>query len=405
MSGRPGSTGSSQLLFALIGLVCFALYSYLLVSLDPTNDLTIYRAAGRAVAGGGDPYSVGNTTEYRGLGAVDWRYLYPPLLATLLSLFEMHEDYVLRYLWWVWSAVTAFALVVTVRILRELKGDHRSKVVVGLALLIAAWPVTIDGIERGQINIWITALIGVWCLPLIRSPSLRSSSHYQTLLGGAGAAVALATQLKVTPLILALPYLKRGSEHFWRAFFMVSCVSIALSWWIGGSEVWVFYLQSLSAISLGSDGWVSPENLSISKLLVGMIPSLSRSEALVAQSLIMVSAVLAFCAARVKGYWSNQQFAFVLVVVLAHLSPIVWYHHFVWLLFPIIFAWRGSGIFLRSILLITGIGASLYRLVESGLVPSDGFSRQILLVEPVLWMAFCSVLVLGIGRSTRLSAE
>ncbi len=342
-----------------------------LVSSDASNDLTVYREAARSVGTGDNPYLGGRTTHYEGVGDVTWRYLYPPLLAVLLSIAGEFGE------WWLitcWSAVTTCSIVVVGWMVS--RQFHRRETATPLMIAaITLWPVTLDGIERGQINSWILAILFTWFA--------ATQSRNFTF---AGVMVALGVHLKLTPILLALPFLSRGTIKFWLSFFSTFFL-LGLGIALFDENLWRYYFESLSSLGGGSSGWISPENLSLSKLLVGVFPDLQQGRGIVMQYLVVGTLSLVL---MMRGYTNGTLLTPASLVRITLLfvaaSPLLWYHHMVWLLLPwSVLLSSGGTTFVRMLIISLSVIASSYRLIESALLPSNGWNANLILIEPLLW--------------------
>lgn len=360
-----------------------------LVTADASNDLTVYQEAARAVRNGENPYLGGRTTHYEGVGDVTWRYLYPPLLAVLLSCVEDLGE------WWLitcWSALTTCSLMVVGWMVSRLF-NRRETLAPLMIVAITLWPVTLDGVERGQINTWILAILFIW---------FAAIQNRNFVL--AGVVVAVGVHLKLTPLLLALPFLCPGTGKFWFSFF-VTLTSLAGVIALAGNNLWTFYLEKLSSLGSGSSGWISPENLSLSKLLVGVFSNIPQHIGVQIQY-VLVGMLSLFTVVRghVNGTLLTPPSLSRIVLLFILASPLLWYHHMVWVLLPLsILLTRGRNFVFHVVLLSLGVGVSSYRLVESLFIPSNGWSANLILVEPALWNTF--VLILWWAASPKVAVN
>jgi hypothetical protein len=67
-------------------------------------------------------------------------------------------------------------------------------------------------------------------------------------------------------------------------------------------------------------------------------------------------------------------------------SPIVWYHHAVWLIFPIVWCWRNRQHFSERVLLVAvTLSMTGYRYGELVLCSKVGWPPDILVIEPMVF--------------------
>jgi hypothetical protein len=356
---------ASALIFSFISFVS---------SLDPTTDLTIYFVAAEAIHNGGNPYSMTAETTYPGIGTVQWGYLYPPLLASVISPLVPLGYSAVHFSW---SVATTAAMLLTAGVLHKSRLPQASNLGLGWLLIgISFWPIAIDGFERGQIN---ALVLGVLALVLY---GLKGDRPRLVGLG-----IALAVQLKVLPIIFLVLLLGNGMSKARAAFlfgslFVSCCIAIC-----SGAAVWQQFLTSALATAAGGSAWISPENLAISHLLCLVFPSLDVSSALWLQRGVVALGVVSVAKSILGNERYDKEKIFCQLTVLMFLaSPIVWYHHAVWLIFPIVWCWRNRQRFSeRALLVATTLFMTGYRYGELVLCSQVGWSPDILVVEPMVF--------------------
>ncbi len=362
---------------AVVALLAAALtFSFIsfVSSLDPTTDLTIYFMAAEAVHKGKNPYSFAVETTYPGTGTVQWGYLYPPLLASIFSPLVPFGFSVVHLCW---ALVTTGAMLLTAWVLYAGRRAEGKGIGLGwLLIAISFWPIAIDGFERGQIN---AIVLGVLALILY---GLRCNRH-----GFVGLGIALAVQVKVMPIIFMVLLLDRTMKNARTAFLFGSLVVISgIAFWVG-VEIWQQFMTSALSTAAGGSAWISPENLAISHLLCLVFPALDISTALWLQRGVVALGVgsVARCILRNGGYDKEQIFCR-LTVLMFLASPIVWYHHAVWLIFPIVWCWRNRRHFSERFLLVSvTLCMTGYRYSELAICTHVGWSPDILIVEPLVF--------------------
>jgi hypothetical protein len=177
-------------LFAVYGLAGLALIAFLAPSTFPGADLAIYQRAGRDLLQHGDPYYSAPSFPYA------FQYRYPPLLAMLMPALGWPP------LWFgLMGAATLFTFVVGLRI-------------AGPAYLL---PVIVIGGAWGQVllngNVQPALMALLAVVPLRRR--------------GGAVALAVATMLKLHPVIGVLWYLARRDWVALR-WFALACAVLVL---------------------------------------------------------------------------------------------------------------------------------------------------------------------------------
>ncbi len=307
------------------------------------NDYAIYSLAAVAIRNGGNPYAEFLTIVYSDGLAVNWGYVYPPFIATLLSLFLVLGTAGAKI---VWAVLTTAGIFTTAFVLRRL-GMVASLGAGWIAIALTQWPVAIDGFEQGQVGAMVLGLLAIFLLAMhLQYPKV------------AGIALALAVHIKVTPILLAVLLIDRRYART-RMAFIVSLIAVAAGVaFFGGISTWLYFLSSAPKTASGGAQWLSPSNHAISKSIYMLCPALGMKTALWIQHAIVACG--AFMVARDRrrtGTGCLERDFCRLTVLMFIASPIVWFHHALWLLFAIVWCWNNNTSARSRTLIVVAVAA------------------------------------------------
>jgi len=186
-------TGIKRTLFTSIGLaaVIGGFYFAGRSGSDPEvyrNDFNVYYHASREVIAGHDPYK-NSLTEWT-------PYLYPPLLAELLTPLALLPLSVAAYIWFLMSAFSVIATgAMCARMLPETRGPQWL-VAAGAMVIVVRF--VLDNLNLGQVNAIVTALAVAHVLLYARGKKFWSAL-----------ALAIAVSIKLTPAILLVYHIAK----------------------------------------------------------------------------------------------------------------------------------------------------------------------------------------------------
>jgi hypothetical protein len=249
-------------------------------------------------------------------------YIYTPLVAVLCyALSVISEQYAIA----VWLALTFIALWLSADYIAELtKHDHVSKGLPGLAILL--FPPTIDGWFFGQVNPFVLFFMAAGHHFLVNSRNRT-----------AGTFLALASLIKISPVILIITLLKfRRWDALLYFFITILAVMLSCSLTPRGPHVWLDFLIALPEISSAGFLFKIPVNYSLSHLLLLLDLGFTQESAISLVYLCAVPALLylAFCPTIQSDDDISFHFGAVICVMLL-MSPILWPHHLLWFLIPL----------------------------------------------------------------------
>ncbi|KAD4059948.1 DUF2029 domain-containing protein [Arthrobacter yangruifuii] len=322
---NPASSTRTRILWLAVGLPV-ALILVVLGAQIHGLDFTVYREGARAFLGLGehrlyDPILV--QTDTRGLP-----FTYPPFAALLLTPFAVLPEAVGLVLL---TATSCLCLVLTAflvaRYLREnevlppklrtsLGGSAGVAVLATLLIgILGPWR---EGLGFGQINPMLMLLI---VADLLRPASSRFPR---------GILIGLSAGIKLTPLAFGLIFLVRKD---WRAILTMGltfAATIAVGWLASPEQSRTFWLDSLFDSTRVGDT-TDMYNVSLNSFLahLGTPDALQRPLWLLASAAVVV---LGFFAIRREDARGDTVAAISAnAVVMLAISPISWFHHWVWI--------------------------------------------------------------------------
>ncbi|MFJ6000960.1 glycosyltransferase 87 family protein [Arthrobacter sp. NPDC092385] len=300
-------------------------------------DLSVYREGALALlgrAGEKDLYDDALVqTDTRGLP-----FTYPPFAALLfVPLALVPAGLALGIVTALSCACLVAVSVVVVRYLRHGGTPHRPAdwtpaAVVAAMLLIGISGPWREGLGFGQVNALLMVLV---LADLLRSTRLPS-----------GVLIGLAAGIKLTPLAFGLVFLARRD---WRslAWMAASFAStVAIGWSLAPRESAAFWRDALfdsSRVGATADLY----NVSLNSIVAqsGLVEGLQRPAWVLACLAVIAVGYVAIRRADDDG--DNLRAIAANAVVMLAISPISWFHHWVWiaLVFPVghVFARRQTG--------------------------------------------------------------
>ena len=317
--------------FAIICLeMAFAVHLYVIAaSRELLPDLAVYVHAAEALRRGENIYNHPFEVEFVKGEFFRLRYLYPPLLAHVLSKFLFLGRDTLFFCWNILSFLAICGSVISISLLLKKSWWARFTLTQRMALVgffTVCFEPLCSGVGHGQVS----ALV-LFCLSLFLLHSV--SGHEIT----AGIALACAIQLKMTPAVIVLAPLLFGR---WRtlAWCGLSSVVLVLPTIVDTGSIGVFrdFLQSLSSTEESPVLRHNSFNFRVDKAILSPIGLFDNLVATGITRLFLTTALVVGCIAiRRQGeehYLNGISF---LVVGMVFVSPVIWHHHFTWLLIPL----------------------------------------------------------------------
>jgi alpha-1,2-mannosyltransferase len=289
-------------------------------------DFVNYYGGAQAAAHGTDIYA----DFKRSWGTQAWvvAYIYPPFFALVLApLTSLGLLAAARI--WLLAVQAAFigSLVLILRLHPELTRSGRR------VLLVASL-----GFMPVYLNVKFQQVATVWLLLI--TATLWAALRRQT--GLAGAFIAAATSLKVSPIFLIPLFARLGR---WRIAVLgsVMLVTITVVTMLAAPGSWQFFTVVLPRIGLGTanwdngsiDGLVSRIVLLAPDLFGGATQTVARG-VIAAAAVLVIGATLWLAGARPADQaWTLRLSVAALTTALLIVSSVTWQHHLVTLLLPI----------------------------------------------------------------------
>jgi hypothetical protein len=289
-------------------------------------DFVNYYGGAQAAAHGTDIYA----DFKRSWGTQAWvvAYIYPPFFALVLApLTSLGLLAAARI--WLLAVQAAFigSLVLILRLHPELTRSGRR------VLLVASL-----GFMPVYLNVKFQQVATVWLLLI--TATLWAALRRQT--GLAGAFIAAATSLKVSPIFLVPLFARLGR---WRIAVLgsVMLVTITVVTMLAAPGSWQFFTVVLPRIGLGTanwdngsiDGLVSRIVLLAPDLFGGATQTVARG-VIAAAAVLVIGATLWLARARpAEQAWTLRLSVAALTTALLIVSSVTWQHHLVTLLLPI----------------------------------------------------------------------
>jgi hypothetical protein len=287
-------------------------------------DFVNYFGGAQAAAHGTDIYA----DFKRSWGTQAWvvAYIYPPFFALLLAPLTSLGLLAAARIWLLVVHAAFFgSLLVILRIHPELtRGGRR-------LLLLASL-----GFMPVYLNLKFQQVATVWLLLI--TATLWAALRRRT--GLAGAFIAVAASLKVTPIFLIPLFARLGR---WRIAVMGSVMLVALTvvTMLAAPGSWQFFTIVLPRIGLGTANWDNGSIDGLVSRIVELAPNLfggatqTVAKVLIAGAAIAVIGFTLWCVrlSSEQG-WSLRLGASALITSLLIVSSVTWQHHFVTLLLP-----------------------------------------------------------------------
>jgi alpha-1,2-mannosyltransferase len=255
------------------------------------SDFRIYTAATEAALRGESaylPYDIGAS------------FVYHPVVLSALALLHPLGDG-LAFVIWTGLSLAGYALLL--HCIQQRRGGRS-------LWLLALFAPFLETLLIGQINIFVTlAMVGTWLLAEQRRDTM------------AGAALALAIALKLSPALLLVYFIVTGRWRVVAATIITLGILTLIPLLQFGITPLVEFASVTVQTSIGTV--VSPFNLSVLTVMTALgIPAASLMHKLLLVALVLLAARLVRCGARMEAFA-------LLWITLLVLSPLVWLHHFV----------------------------------------------------------------------------
>lgn len=292
-------------------------------------DFEVYRAAARALISGDNIYAKSYEVIDRWDRQISLYYLYPPLLAQLLSKFSNFDQSSMKFGWCVLSflctTASAYCIAQLISFSWWMKLPASQRFFAVFFFCVCFEPV-FWGVSDGQVTAIVLLLLAVFLLALLRDKQMA-----------AGIALALAVLIKISPIILVLALLR---FRRWNALvaFVLTCAT-ALLWTyvdLGNVHIFADFINSLSAITQDRSSRGFLFNYVFDKSILSPL-GLESSEVArcIVRAVLVAMPVMVVLNAKNRDRISELRTAATLICFMMACSPIIWFHHLAWALLPL----------------------------------------------------------------------
>lgn len=318
-------------LVAAIVVALLAYYATAYVNEADTRDLQIYIDSARRLTQGQSLYDVRYTFPER---ATDFelQYLYPPALAAILAPISSIDQKTIIF---AWQAGLVVAVVLSAWMLAQIfaRLPQASSIAASfpvVLILLAVWPPTLDGMLWGQVNAYILALFvaAAYCMS-------RGAER------SAGLSLGVAVALKATPAILVLPFLV---QRRWRALGWTAAGAglshLPLLFYPNGLHTIPEFLRTTAEIASGHVVNDPYYDYSLRRVVTFFVEAPASLFSGLSLALILGYGAVLMQSRRPGPLGDSgrllcalQIFLGIPIMVVA--SPLVWFHHLIWLFPPV----------------------------------------------------------------------
>lgn len=313
----------------LLGLIA-SFYIYVIdTSSRPLIDLSVYIQAAQSLSAGENIYQKIYTVTDRWGRPIQLYYFYPPLLAHALSLFTSVSESTLKMGWCIANYILMFATILCLS--KILEPSWWGKIApLPRTLLIGFFVFCFEPLYVGNGDGQVTALV----LALLSMATLAGMRRHYML---EGIALAFAVQIKMSPALLLLAPLVFTR---WRTLtsFVAASLLLILFTIVGGGGIQPFIDFATSLTHTVDDTLLKGHvfNFVINRTI---LEPLGLAEVAVARwvvkfGLLAVAILGTIGISRQSGFAYLRALGF-LITCMIITSPIVWFHHFTWMLVPI----------------------------------------------------------------------
>lgn len=332
----------------LIAVVLAVKYSQISWHHMMSSDLGVYLRAGRVLAEAGNIYQENPAVALPEDAIYYFPYIYTPFVAVFCYglLFLNESTAGVLWLFFNFLALWFSAQFIT-------KSSKQSIGFPFLALLL--FPPTVDGWFFGQVNPFVLSFIAAGHSALLQSKNRT-----------AGALLAIASLIKICPIVLLVTIIKFKRWDALLYFFITSfLIIICCSCTPRGFRAWLDFISALPDISSAGSLFSIPANFSLSHALFQLRLGFTEKSAINAVyfcSLPVLLFLLFSPSFQSKDGLSYHLGAVMCVMLLT--SPILWPHHFLWILIPLAIVIENRARIVTGSAYAIGGALSLFFLIE-----------------------------------------
>ena len=361
-------SSNSKILLYLAWITVFLLTAPLAIGLASVlipNDFDVYLEAARAITHSSSPYLRPIKITVSESQTAECYYLYPPLLASVFRIFLFLDGDLART---IWNIINLSALMIT-GVAGSYAGLWSKNTAPLAAFTLFVLPFSLDAFSTGQVDCIVLA-----CYALLLAAIANGNAAL------AGGALALAIHLKASPVLLLIPLLYTQNKRplYYTLLFTVGMFLIITA--MHGTEIWEAFLHSSRLVGAGERSWNTPSNRSSAKLLLALLPT--GYSTLFANSAILLLSVaaLTFLSRKCPNDIGNSSIKIlgIGITIATVTSPIVWYHHLMWLTLPFCIAWLyNKSLSSRGILLGCALSLALSLILDTTVVNRSSHSMDL----------------------------
>jgi alpha-1,2-mannosyltransferase len=304
------------------------------------TDFASFYYAAKAMPIGGTLY---NAKHLDSLAAADGvanhvlPYLYPPVVALAAQPLTLLPPSLAQRLW-DYLQVVSFGFI-AVLVLLAVEGNIGGSSQRLTALIAAAFILLLPfraNLDYGQINFLV-----LLCLAMSFSFFFARRADFL-----AGAALALAALIKVTPAVVLVFFFVHKRWDALRGFFLGLAAFMLVSLLLGGVQPWLEFLHFLPNMGYARNvaGGFHPSiiaNFSLAGFFLRLFPGDAASVRLATiASVLILFAALLFTHLKYRSGRNEQVVVLPYLIVMIVASPVAWLHHVIVLYPGIVFAMR-----------------------------------------------------------------
>jgi hypothetical protein len=314
---------------SILGLIA-SFYIYVLdTSSRSLIDLNVYTQAAQALSAGENIYQKIYTVTDRWGRSIQLYYFYPPLLAHALSLFTSASEQTLKFGWCLCNYI--LMLVTTVCLSKISEPSWWGKIAtLPRTLIIGFFVFCFEPLYVGNGDGQVTALV----LALLSMMTLAGMRRCYML---EGAVLAVAVQIKMSPVLLLLAPIVFQRWRTLTSFAASSLVLIVLTV-VGGGGVQPFIDFASSLTHTVDDALLKGHvfNFVINRTILEPLglAHVALARWVVKIGFLALALLGTICISRQSGFTYLRALGF-LIICMIITSPIIWFHHFAWILLPI----------------------------------------------------------------------
>ena len=317
----------------VLSAVGFLLFFYQPIQAD-LLDFSIYHEAGRRLSEGQNIYTHLYRQKAHDGQEFELVYLYPPYLAASFAIISGLDKDVVKVLWCTLSFLAVVGVICFLTSIFRSESPYRLGVLPALTLLsalVVCFEPVYWGVMMGQVDAIVFFWICAYLFAILKG-------RYQ--LGGVF--LSFAAVLKISPALLCIWFVLARKWKGFGAFLLSVLVLTCIEVFLFGVQPFHDFFTSFSSISNGNalEGFVF--NYSSVSSVLALLPFRQFNTILSFVLKCVFWLVFLFFLWRDREY-SSRSSGFpilgvnsIILCFMLLLSPILWFHHFIWALVPLV---------------------------------------------------------------------